>query len=152
MTGAAGDLTMYLDTAIIIKLLVAEPDSAFFESSLIGQSLSTSELAWTEVWSALLGKERSRQLSTKQRKAAWQQFTKLVENEQIRLYPLETPTLKRANRLLEANHPKVPLRTLDAIHLAASDLSQDFPLCTTDRRLRDAALLLQIPVFPEEEE
>ena len=43
------------------------------------------------------------------------------------------------------------LRTLDAIHTAACDLSQDFPLCTTDRRMRDAAKALHIPIFPEGE-
>ena len=45
----------------------------------------------------------------------------------------------------------VPLRTLDAIHTAACDLSQDFPFCTTDKRMRDAAHVLGIPVFPADE-
>jgi len=45
----------------------------------------------------------------------------------------------------------VPLRTLDAIHTAACDLAQDFPLCTTDRRMRDAAGLLGIPLFPADD-
>jgi len=56
--------------------------------------------------------------------------------------------LKKAIHILERCHPAVPLRTLDAIHTAACDLSQDFPLCTTDRRMRDAAEVLGIPVFP----
>jgi predicted nucleic acid-binding protein len=43
----------------------------------------------------------------------------------------------------------VPLRTLDALHIAACDLSQDFPLCTTDARMRAAAERFGIPVFPE---
>jgi hypothetical protein len=43
------------------------------------------------------------------------------------------------------------LRTLDAIHTAACDLSQDFPHCTTDKRMREAAVVLGIPVFPPAE-
>ena len=48
---------MYLDTAILVKLLVAEPDSEFFQQELTGVLISSSELALTEVWSALLAKE-----------------------------------------------------------------------------------------------
>ena len=50
---------MYLDTAIIIKLLVAEPDTEFFQNALENELLSSSELALTEVWSALLAKDES---------------------------------------------------------------------------------------------
>ena len=140
---------MYTDSCIIVKLLVPEPDSDFFEASLVGESLSTSELAWTEVWSALLAKERAGKLKPKDREKAWRKFEDMVESEQIRLLKLNTVTLKRATRILGTTHPQVPLRTLDAIHLAACDMSQDFPLCSTDKRMRDAAAILQIPLFPE---
>jgi predicted nucleic acid-binding protein len=62
---------------------------------------------------------------------------------------MENTVLKKANHIIELCHPEVPLRTLDAIHAATCDLAQDFPLCTTDRRMRDAAKKLGIPVFPE---
>ena len=140
---------MYLDTSVIIKLLVPEKDSDFFNAHLSGVSLSSSELAWTEVWSALLAKERHKQISGRDRAAAWRTFARWVNSEQIVLHPLNTVTLKKANRVLEECHPKVALRTLDAIHSAACDLTQDFPFCTTDTRMRDAAKVLGIPVFPE---
>jgi len=44
------------------------------------------------------------------------------------------------------------MKALEAIHTAACDLSQDFPLCTNDNRMRDAAIVLGIPVFPETEQ
>ena len=141
---------MYLDTAILIKLLVPEPDSGFFDEQLVGEPLSSSELAWTEVWSALLAKERNGRINRKQRATAWEMFEEWVDSEQLVLHPLNSITLRKANRLLEKCHPAVPLRTLDAIHAAACDLSQDFPLCTTDKRMREAAELLGIPVFPEQ--
>ena len=142
---------MYLDTAIIIKLLVAEPDSDFFQNALQGELLSSSELALTEVWSALLAKERNKAISAQQRAEAWRVFNERVQSKQLLLHPLNSVVLKKANWVLERCHPAVPLRALDAIHTAACDLSQDFPLCTTDRRMRDAAGVLGIPVFPTDE-
>ena len=139
---------MYLDTAILVKLLVNEPDSEFFQGALNGVLLSSSELAFTEVWSALLAKERNKLISARQRSAAWRVFNERVQEKQIILHPLNGVVLKKANHVLERCHPEVPLRTLDAIHTAACDLSQDFPLCTTDRRMRDAASVLGIPLFP----
>jgi predicted nucleic acid-binding protein len=141
---------MYLDTAILIKLLVREPDSDLFQDALEGEPLSSSELAVTEVWSALLAKERNKMILARQRTAAWRIFQDRVETGEILLHPLNSVVLKKANHLLERCHPEVPLRTLDAIHAAACDLSQDFPLCTTDKRMRDAAAMLGIPVFPTE--
>lgn len=140
---------MYPDSAIIVKVLTKEEDSSFFQAALKGKALSSSELAWTEVQSALLAKERARRITAEQRVDAWATFEHLVDSEQIRLHKITTVTLQRANRILIATNPGVALRTLDAIHLAACDLSQDFPLCATDKRMRDAAAVLKIPVFPE---
>lgn len=142
---------MYLDTSIVLKLLVDEPDSGLFQDALEGEFLSSSEVALTELWSALLAKERKSLISASQRASAWRLFTERVQAKQIILHPLNRVVLKKANQVLERCHPTVPLRTLDAIHTAACDLSQDFPLCTTDRRMRDAAGVLGIPVFPAEE-
>ncbi len=139
---------MYLDTAILLKLLVPEPDTEFFQDSLTGALLSSSELALTEVWSALLTKERKALISARQRSAAWRVFHEWVQEKQLLLHPLNGVVLKKASHILERCQPAVPLRTLDAIHTAACDLSQDFPLCTTDRRMRDAAGVMGIPVFP----
>jgi predicted nucleic acid-binding protein len=50
---------MYLDSCIIVKLLVPEADSATFQAAAVGARLSTSELALTEVFSTLLRKEQN---------------------------------------------------------------------------------------------
>jgi predicted nucleic acid-binding protein len=143
---------MFLDTTIIVKLLVSEADSGFFQDALAGEPVSASELSLTETWSTLLAKERKGAISSPQRAAAWHVFQERVTSEEILLQPLTSAVLRRANHILEQCHPTVPLRTLDAIHTAACDLSQDFPLCTTDRRMRDAARVLQIPLFPPDDD
>lgn len=141
---------MYIDTGVLMKLLVDEADSGRFQDALAGELLSSSELAMTEVWSALLAKERGGAISETQRRKAWQVFTGRIGAREIEMHPLNSVVLRKANQVLERCHPAVPLRTLDAIHTAACDLSQDFPLCSTDRRMREAARVLGIPVFPEE--
>ena len=142
---------MYLDSAILVKLLVPEPDTEFWVQALIGQPITSSELAVTEVLSALNGKQRMKLISAGQRKEAWALFHDRIRSGEIELEPLSSIVLKKATQILERCHPAVPLRSLDAIHTAACDLSQDFPLCTTDKRMRDAAGVLGIPIFPADE-
>ncbi len=139
---------MYLDSCILAKLLVAEPDSDFFVASLEGEALVTSELAPTEVFSALLARERTGQISSADRRRAWKEFQARLESGEIRLEPLDSTVLRKAVHLLDRCHPNVPLRTLDALHLATADLCHDFPLTTTDGRMRDAAKLLGFQLFP----
>ena len=141
---------MYVDTCILIKLLTHEPDSEFFAAELRGKPLASSELAYTEVCSALLAKERTGRLSAVGRQKAWRLFLAWVSAEEVALHRLNEVVLHKAAHQLELCHPQVALRTLDAIHLAAADLTQDLPLCTTDERLRQAARFLKIPLFPED--
>jgi uncharacterized protein len=139
---------MYLDSCILVKLLVVEPDSEFFIGSLEGKPVVTSELAQTEVFSALLARERAGKISTADRHRAWREFEARIEAKEIRVEKMNPLVLHKARHLLERCHPNVPLRTLDAIHLATADLCHDFPLVTTDARLRDAALLMGFSIFP----
>jgi predicted nucleic acid-binding protein len=140
---------MYLDSCIIVKLLVVEPDSELFIGSLEGKPLVTSELAQTEVFSALLARERAGKISPTDRRRAWREFEVRIETKEIRIEKMTSIVLHKATHLLERCHPKVPLRTLDAIHLATADLCHDFPLVTTDGRLREGAQLMGFSIFPE---
>ena len=139
---------MYLDSCILVKLLVAEPDSEFFLRALEGKPLVTSELAQTELFSALLARERAGKIDIADRRRAWNEAESRINAGEIRIEPLNSIVLRKARHALERCQPKVPLRTLDAIHLATADLCQDFPLATTDARLREAAALLGYTVFP----
>ena len=140
---------MYIDSAIIVKLLAKEELSDFFQDELSELVLYTSELSLVEVGSALLSKVRTKSISEKQRLIARELFHQKIADEQIVILPLDSPVYSKARSLVEFCHPSVALRTLDAIHLAACDISQEFPLCATDSRMRAAAAILGIPVFPE---
>ena len=86
---------MYLDSCILVKLFTRERDSDFFGKLTDGQSLSSSILAYTEVWSALLAKERNGAITVEQRQRAWRAFEWNVDEETILLIP-SSPAINRA--------------------------------------------------------
>jgi predicted nucleic acid-binding protein len=141
---------MYLDSAIITKLLVREDDSEWFEKNLAGEPLWTSELSLVEVRSAILIKERTGYISAAERKSAVARFQFMCGTEQVRLHPLNLLAVERAAGLLVSCHPDVALRSLDAIHVATALLHSRGSLCATDRKMRSAAQRVGLPCFPEE--
>ena len=44
--------------------------------------------------------------------------------------------------------PPLPIRTLDALHLASARADNQIELVATDKRMRDAAKLLGLSLFP----
>ena len=139
---------MYLDTAIVVKLLVREPDSEWFDRTLVGHRFETSELAIAEVHSALLSKQRAGHITLAERAAAAESFLHMLEDESIKLLPLDRSVLERACAIQLACHPKIPLRTLDALHVATCDLHRSGTLATTDDRMRPACEQFAIALIP----
>lgn len=139
---------MYLDTAILVKLFVREPDSDWFNQALIGQHFETSELALAELHSALLAKERAGHVTSRERIQAGEKFLAMVEDDLVRLLPLNRVVIERASAIQVACHPRIPLRTLDALHVATCDLHRCATLSTTDGRMRAACEQLAIALHP----
>ncbi|MEO7298694.1 MAG: type II toxin-antitoxin system VapC family toxin [Verrucomicrobiota bacterium] len=137
---------MYLDTAILVKLFARESDSNFFGKLTDGENISSSVLAVTEVYSALLRKVRNGEMTVTERRGAWASFETAVDEGTIELAPFNEAIFRKANRIMEQCSLKVALRSLDALHLATCDQLQDWPLCTTDVRMRQAAELLRFPL------
>ena len=133
---------MYLDTSVLVKRYVAEPDSDEVDEVVVGFTLVSSELALGEVWSALLAKERAKTLSEQARTAAWKAFLSDVDEGVLRLIPLDGVMIREANEAMLRVHPHVPLRTLDAIHLATYGSVITGPIFTKDKRMLAAAKLL----------
>jgi predicted nucleic acid-binding protein len=141
---------MYLDTAIIIKLLVREPDSDWFNTALMGHPFESSELALTEVRSALLAKERAGHITSEERERAGNKFNEMTEQDLLRMLPLNRVVLERASAIQLACHPRVPLRTLDALHVATCEWHRCGWLATTDNHIRAACQQLAISLLPEQ--
>jgi predicted nucleic acid-binding protein len=139
---------VYLDTAILVKLLVREPDSNFYVTLVDGQPAWSSQLVLIESVSALLRKERERTISGAHRRRATRQIAADVAARRLGLVSVTASLVERANAILEVCHPAVALRSLDAIHLASAERSQSWPLCSNDRRIRAAAVTLGLPLSP----
>ena len=137
---------MYLDTAVLVKLLVREPDSSFYVSLVDRQIVWSSAVVLTECFSALLRKEREGATTTTHRKRAWKKVEDDVVARRLNLVPVSREVLDRSNAFLDACHPAVPLRSLDAIHLASAAVCQSWPLCSNDDRMRKAAARLGLPL------
>lgn len=137
---------MYLDTSVAVKLLIPEPDSNECELVVAGQGFFCSELLIGELWSAALAKERSGQIRSSDRQQIGQRFEDLLADGAIQLVPLNGIIVRAATEVMTEVHPHVPLRTLDAIHLATYLSVDAGPLFTRDRRMLDAARRLNIPL------
>ena len=105
---------MYVDSCVLTKLFIREPDSAQCAALLANSFIVSSEMAQTELASALLRKEREGNLSRTQRELAWADFERQIQDESIRLVRLDGPVVRHATALMIRVHPQVPLRTLDA--------------------------------------
>jgi predicted nucleic acid-binding protein len=139
---------MYLDTCILIKLLTEEAETSWLEKELRDHPFLTSELALAEVKSALIAKQRAGRITARQRSRAEEALQEMHRGELLQILPLDSSVLHKSLKVMEACHSAVALRTLDALHLASCQIAREFPLCTTDARLHDAARHLHLPVFP----
>jgi len=137
---------MYLDTSVVLKLYVREPDSEECERIVAGQRIVSSELLYAELWSALLAKERAGQITPEARQRVWELFEFHLLDDVVELVELDGEVVREASEMIARVHPQVPLRTLDAIHLATYGGLDAGPLFTADRRMTEAARLLAFPL------
>ncbi|MSU24453.1 MAG: PIN domain-containing protein [Opitutus sp.] len=137
---------MYLDTSVFVKLYTREPDSGECERLVAGHKIVSSELLYTELWSALLTKERAGALTPEARQRVWEIFEVHLLDDVVELIELNGHVVREAAEMIARVHPHVPLRTLDAIHLATFAGLDVGPLFTNDRRMIKAARLLAMPL------
>ncbi len=139
---------MYVDSAILVKLVVREPDSIFYVKLLEdARGLSSSDLAVTECRSVLERKRRHGELDAATCEGAWQRLGAFWQRGGgLALHPVTRRVLDEAGVLIAECIAVVPLRTLDAIHLATCRLQGATPLVTNDRVMRQAARCLGIPL------
>ena len=135
-----GDL-VYVDTSIIVKTYLHEPDSKEAIALLSRLTVATSEITELELCTTLHAAARARALS----KGALERLLRQVERDRNSWYrlALTAAVLDRAREIV-ASHP---LRTLDAVHCAsamvfAEAALHDVAFATSDRRQREAAVAL----------
>jgi predicted nucleic acid-binding protein len=137
---------MYVDTSVMVKLFVAEPDSELCEAIVSGTTLVSSRLLYCELRSAILGKVSRGVIPAGLGTEVWQEFERRIVAQKIRFLALDGMIVQDATELLNELHPKVSLRALDALHLATYLSAEVGPLFTKDVRMLRAAEQLGLPL------
>jgi len=137
---------LYLDTSLLVAALTNEAETGRMQHWLGQQpedNLAISDWVVTEFSSALSIKLRTGQIMTGDRAAALTRFTRLATDSFIVL-PVSRSQFRAAARF--ADQHALALRAGDALHLAIC-ANHGAALCTLDRRLSDAGLVLGIPTM-----
>jgi len=140
-TGTLGaNAAIYLDSSALAKLYVPEPESDRLDALLRGRrSLMLSELAITEVLSAVARRKREGVLSADQAYEIRDAVLADADSGSFDRLDLSPVVHRDAERLLLSSD-LLPLRTLDALHVALALSGAATHVATFDLRMRAAAL------------
>jgi uncharacterized protein len=136
----------YFDTSAVLKRYVRERGSARVMSLLGEHDFLSSAITLVEVLSALSRKRRDGELSENNFAATLSR----IQSERVKwaLVEVGEPVLNRAEEIVQGN---VPVRALDAIHIASLVIFEAaagirVPFITADGRQRDAAEQMKLDV------
>ena len=136
----------YFDTSAVVKRYVRERGSVRVMSLLGEHDFLSSAITLVEVLSALSRKRRDGELSENNFVATLSRIQ--TERVQWALVEVGEPVLNRAEEIVQGN---VPVRTLDAIHIASLVTFETaagirVPFITADSKQRDAAEQMKLDV------
>ncbi len=136
---------VYLDASAVVKLFVPEDESEALNQALTGLTdVIISDLALTEMASALGRRTREERLTRREAERLYREAAKLQHVS--RRAELTPPIHRRAERLMLSI--TIPLRALDALHLATALDAEVATMVTFDPRLREAARAQGLFVAP----
>jgi hypothetical protein len=137
---------IYLDASALVKLFLPEPESDALNDALVGaEDVMISDLALTEMASALGRRRREGHLQVAESRRLYREAEKLAAlSHRIELTP---PMHRRAERLLLSSLD-MPLRALDALHVATALDAGAATIVSYDPRLRSAAASQGLFVVP----
>ncbi len=139
----------YIDTSALLKWYLPERGSDAFGGWIATQDEARiSVLTRVEVHATLARKQRSREITAEDARRATAAFLADLDDGLLIVLQLDESHWSEAEALLQAVED-VPLRTLDALHLACARIAQARVFATADLKLAAAARLLgmQTPKF-----
>ena len=137
--GIGIDANIYVDSSALAKLYVPEAESDRLDAFLRGRrGLMISELAITEVLSAVARRKREGELRAKQANEIRAAVLGDADSGSFGRLDLNPDVHREAERLLFATDSS-PLRTLDALHIALASSGRASHILTFDRRMREVA-------------
>jgi len=127
---------VYLDASALVKLFVPEEESDALNQALAGLTdVIVSDLALTEMASALSRRTREQRLTREEAQRLYREASKLHASSH--LAELTPPIHRRAERLMLSL--SIPVRTREALHLATALDAGAATVVSFDPRLREAA-------------
>ncbi len=129
----------YVDTSALIKLYVAEPQSEAVEKFIdtLNRPLISS-LSILEWHCAMNRRLRSGAFDDAYHRMARAEFARHLASGAYRVHALHEGLYAQATYLLDSVSP-LPLRTLDALHLAAAQSAHAIMIATADKIMAQAA-------------
>jgi len=143
----------YWDTSALVKLYVAEADSAYFLQLLTtkDEPIASSAIAAAEVLCVLFRKEQAGALRRGGGRRIYSKFKSDVSAGRILTIPyshdVEAEVEKVASRVF-TRKGVVLIRSLDLIHVATALSGGARDLVTTDVRLREVSKIVGLNVIP----
>ena len=136
----------YVDTSALAKWYLNEQEAERFASWMITQNdTNISELTVTEFRCMLARRERSGQLGEVSAQRIFSILEQDINQGFLVLHEIENGDLVIARRLIE-QVGNIPLRTLDALHLAIARRTNMKSLASADNVMLDAAEFLGMDV------
>ena len=137
---------VYLDTSALLKRYIPEANSEMFDAYFVTHApLSISRLGLVEVRCALARKRRNKQITAGRENAAMNEIRTDIQDGILVTYPVGDTHFAEALHLID-QLTKVPLRSLDAVHLAIARSLDAHELATADVVLKHAAQALGMNV------
>jgi hypothetical protein len=138
---------IYLDTSALLKRYIMEPESTAFEDFFAANApFQSSRLTLVESRSALARRRRIGQITRKLESDAFEELRNDIQDGALVLHALADSHATHALDIL-AKIPKVPLRTLDALHLSVAQEIGAVKFATSDRNQGEAARLIGFELF-----
>ena len=136
-------MSLYLDTSALVKWYVAETDSDVFNDFIRGRAgAHISRLTVVELRCALSRRRRNREISATVERGAFRLFESHVRDGLLDVLTMHDAHFVGALQILE-DLRQIPLRTLDALHLAVARANRVKAIATADRIMISAAKALK---------
>jgi len=140
-------MATYWDTSCVVKLYCRESDSEWYLEALAAEAepLRSSRLLEAELFFAFQMKWARGETGSESPEDLFGHFLEDVEHGRFLLFPLGRDVIDESRKVARtcfASQPTVPLRTLDALHLATARIAKCGRVFSTDVRMRKAAAVL----------
>jgi hypothetical protein len=136
---------VYSDTSALVKRYLAEPYSADVEALFAQGALAISRLTVVELRCALARRRRNREIDALLENRVNAELAADIQDGALRVGSIDDAHFATAYHLI-GRLAHLPLRTLDALHLAAAEQASATAFATADRIQAEAAEALGFTV------